>query len=106
MGEAQPGWERSIPREQPWGGCRACKHLQPGARCAAFPDLIPLVIFSGEVDHLAVRPGQVGDTVFEIAEQPSGLALRRIRNAAAHGEAWAVEAQAKVKAAAGSQRSR
>jgi hypothetical protein len=61
-------------------------------RCAAFPDRIPLAIFSGEVDHLVVRPGQIGDTVFEIAEQPSGLALRRIRGAAARGEDWAVRA--------------
>jgi hypothetical protein len=32
--------------------------------CAAYPDRIPLAIASGEVDHLVVRPGQVGDTVF------------------------------------------
>jgi hypothetical protein len=32
--------------------------------CVAFPDRIPIVIASGEVDHLVVRPGQVGDTVF------------------------------------------
>lgn len=32
--------------------------------CIAFPDRIPIAIASGEVDHLVVRPGQVGDTVF------------------------------------------
>jgi hypothetical protein len=32
--------------------------------CVAFPDRIPIVIASGEVDHLVVRPGQIGDTVF------------------------------------------
>ena len=96
MAERQPGWERSIPPDQSWGGCRACKHLRPGTRCAAFPDRIPLAVFSGEVDHLVVRPGQVGNTVFELAEQPSGLALRRIRGAAARGDAWAIEALANI----------
>ena len=85
------GWERSIPQERSWGGCRACTHLRPGSTCAAFPVRIPLAIFSGEVDHLVVRPGQVGDTVFEVAERPAGLALRRLRRAAARGEAWAVD---------------
>jgi len=33
--------------------------------CAAYPLRIPIVIASGEMDHLVVRPGQVGDTVFE-----------------------------------------
>ena len=33
--------------------------------CPAYPDRIPLVIVAGEIDHLVVRPGQVGDTVFE-----------------------------------------
>jgi hypothetical protein len=30
----------------------------------AFPHRIPVQIVSGEIDHLVVRPGQVGDTVF------------------------------------------
>jgi hypothetical protein len=72
----------------------------------AFPDRIPLAIFAGEVDHLVVRPGQVGDTVFELAEHPSDLALRRMRAAAARGEAWAVAALAKVAPAASGQGSR
>jgi hypothetical protein len=33
--------------------------------CAAYPTRIPIIIASGDVDHLVVRPGQVGDTVFE-----------------------------------------
>ena len=89
MDERQSGVERSVPANQAWGGCRACRHLQSGTRCIAFPDRIPLVIFSGEVDHLVPRPGQVGNTVFELAEEPSGLALRRIRAGLARGEPWA-----------------
>jgi hypothetical protein len=94
MTERRPTWERSIPRDQPWGGCWTCGHFRPGFRCAAFPDRIPLPIFSGEVDHLVVRPGQVGDTVFKVAERPTGLALRLLQGAAARGEGWAVDALA------------
>jgi hypothetical protein len=60
-----PNWERSVPRGQPWGNCRVCQHLRRDMSCIAFPERIPIVIASGEVDHLVVRPGQVGDTVFE-----------------------------------------
>jgi hypothetical protein len=56
-------WERSEGYED-WPGCRGCVHYQH-ARCRAYPDRIPLLILSGEVDHLVPRPGQVGDTVFE-----------------------------------------
>jgi hypothetical protein len=48
--------------------------------CAAYSQRIPLVIASGEVDHLVMRPGQVGDTVFEprVAEPgPDGVAPTR-----------------------------
>jgi hypothetical protein len=31
----------------------------------AYPKGIPLPIISGEVDHMVLRPGQVGDIVFE-----------------------------------------
>ena len=58
-------WNRSIPRSELWGGCRACVHFRKDTTCAAYPDGIPIVIASGDVDHLVVRPGQVGDTVFE-----------------------------------------
>ena len=58
-------WIRSIPRDQRWGGCRRCIHFRRDGTCAAYPAQIPIPIASGEVDHLVVRPGQVGDTVFE-----------------------------------------
>ena len=99
MGEASPNWKRTVPRGQSWGGCRVCKHVRPGMTCAAYPDRISLAIASGEVDHLVVRPGQVGETVFELVENPTGLALRFLRNAAARGEPWAIEALAKAEAA-------
>ena len=52
-------------------------HFRKDITCIAYPDRIPIMIASGEVDHLVVRPGQVGETVFEPlpvrepAEQPS-----------------------------------
>ena len=33
--------------------------------CIAYPEQIPIVIAPGAVDHLVLRPGQMGDTVFE-----------------------------------------
>jgi hypothetical protein len=32
--------------------------------CEAYPERIPIQIASGEVDHLVIRPGQVGEIVF------------------------------------------
>ncbi len=58
-------WKRSNPYTELWGGCRACVHLRKDITCIAFPERIPIMIASGEADHLVVRPGQVGDTVFE-----------------------------------------
>jgi hypothetical protein len=58
-------WKRSIPRDQRWGGCLRCIHDRRDGTCVAFPNQIPIVIASGEVDHLVIRPGQVGDTLFE-----------------------------------------
>jgi hypothetical protein len=55
-------WERSEGAED-WPGCRGCVHYNR-MRCVAYPDRIPLIIASGEVDHLVPRPGQVGETVF------------------------------------------
>ncbi len=65
MSGRRPNWERTVPRGQSWGSCADCMHLGPQMTCSAFPDRIPLAIVSGEVDHLVVRPGQVGDTIFE-----------------------------------------
>jgi hypothetical protein len=56
-------WEPSD-RFDEWQGCRACIHYDCG-RCVAYPKRIPLLILSGEVDHMVPRPWQVGDTVFE-----------------------------------------
>ncbi len=58
-------WVRSIPRDQRWGGCRRCVHFRGDGTCVAYSRQIPIPIASGDVDHLVVRPGQVGDTVFE-----------------------------------------
>lgn len=46
-----------------WPGCFWCGHYRRG-RCIAYPKAIPLDILSGEVDHMIVRPRQVGDTVY------------------------------------------
>ena len=81
--------ERSIPRGQSWGGCRVCKHFQPDMTCIAFPRRIPIAIASGELDHLVVRPGQVGEITWELGPNPTGLAARLIAAACARGEAWA-----------------
>ena len=56
-------WEPS-PRFDEWQGCRGCA-LYRRACCVAYPNGIPLMILSGEVDHMVPRPGQAGDTVFE-----------------------------------------
>ena len=66
--------------------------------CAAYPERIPISIASGEVDHLVVRPGQVGDIVFELTDNPTGLALKFLRHAATRGVPWAIEALAKHEA--------
>lgn len=58
-------WARSISENQRWGGCLACVHYRRDGTCVAYPHQIPIMIASGEIDHLVVRPGQVGNTVFE-----------------------------------------
>src|SRR3712207_3768602 len=74
-------WERSIPRTERWGGCRQCLHFRPDTTCAAYPHRIPIAIASGEVDHLVVRPGQVGDIVFaprptaRVEREPDAVSL-------------------------------
>ncbi len=41
--------------------CSSCKHWIPGLReCAAFPDGIPLVIWTGENDHRKAYRGDHG----------------------------------------------
>lgn len=65
-------WIRSIPMDRRWGGCLRCVHFRRDDTCIAYPRQIPIPIASGEVDHLVVRPGQVGDTVFEPRPVPVG----------------------------------
>ena len=95
MTSQEPDWDRSVPDDQNWGGCRACRHFRLDMTCAAYPARIPLIIADGQVDHLVVRPGQVGDTVFAVNEHPTGLALIRIRGAVKNGERWALDAVAR-----------
>ena len=55
-------WKRSENADR-WYGCFNCGHFR-GNRCVAYPERIPFLIASGQVDHSVPRPGQVGDTVF------------------------------------------
>ena len=59
-----PNWQRSVAPDERWGGCRLCQHLRGDMSSIAFPDRIPLTIVADEVDHMVVRPGRVGDTVY------------------------------------------
>lgn len=56
-------WEPS-PNADEFGGCRLCLHYQGKGRCTAFPTRIPLPIFAGDLDHMMVRPGQVGTDIY------------------------------------------
>src|SRR5215207_9567992 len=94
----QPSWKPSDLSGRVWGGCRLCRHFRPDFTCVAYPQRIPIIIASSEVDHLVVRPGQVGDTVFELNEQPTGLALRFLQHAASQGVPWAIDALTTVQA--------
>lgn len=58
-------WQKSPDFETKWLGCAHCEHQLGGATCKAYPAAIPLLIYSGDVDHLMSRPGQIGDWVFE-----------------------------------------
>ena len=68
-------WEPSEQFDD-WPGCRLCSHWR-GGRCAAYPERIPLAIIAGQVDHMVVRPGQVGDTVFELMDLDTWYRTRR-----------------------------
>src|SRR5262249_34373491 len=70
-------WERSEGFEE-WPGCRGCVHYNR-MRCVAYPDRIPLIIASGEVDHLVARPGQIGNTVFAPLDLQHWLQTRERR---------------------------
>jgi len=68
-------WEPSTWPDD-WLGCRDCIHFDR-VRCAAYPNRIPLIILSGEVDHLVPRPGQVGDIVLEEMDFQFGQTTRQ-----------------------------
>jgi hypothetical protein len=77
--DSRHNWQRSIPAEESWGGCRWCVHFRIDGTCVAYPERIPSMIEDGQVDHLVPRPGQVGETVFE--RSPDGMLVggRRFR---------------------------
>jgi hypothetical protein len=60
-------WEPSNQASE-FGGCRFCVHYQQGGQCVAFPTRIPLPIIASDIDHMVPRPGQVGETVFEMMD--------------------------------------
>jgi hypothetical protein len=72
-----PKSESSESKGQSWGSCFDCVHLGPQMTCPAFPQRIPIAIASGEIDHLTVHPGQVGDTVFEPIDKEVWRTTRR-----------------------------
>jgi hypothetical protein len=98
MVDRSPNWEGSLPRSQRWGGCNLCRHARPDNTCAPYPGGIPIIIGSGEVGHLVPRPGQVGDTVFELVSDPTPLQARLLRAAAKDGLPGAAEALAHAEA--------
>ena len=56
-------WEPSE-RYDEWDGCRFCLHWR-GGKCITYPNRIPLMLISGQSDHMVPRPAQVGSTLFE-----------------------------------------
>jgi len=51
-------WEPSA-RNEEWPGCRHCAHFRK-THCDAYPDRIPILFLSGEIDHMIPRPGDHG----------------------------------------------
>lgn len=55
--------------KQQWNSvlCLACKHFneQKYGACEAFPEGIPHVIISNEIDHFIMLEGQSNDLVYE-----------------------------------------
>lgn len=81
-----------------------CEHFRRDMTCTAFPSRIPIEIASGQFDHLAARPGQVGSTMFEVVRSPSPAQRLVIEDAAQRGTAWAPRALERLEAAGGSPR--
>ena len=54
--------------------CFNCVHFWLGvpAKCAAFPDGIPIQILKGEFDHTKKHPAQENEVVFEAEERGAG----------------------------------
>jgi hypothetical protein len=74
-------WDPSA-RADEFGGCRLCLHYQGQGRCTAFRRHIPLPIFAGDIDHMVVRPGQIGDDIFEPIDFEAWQATGERRQAA------------------------
>jgi hypothetical protein len=47
-------WEPSE-RYDEWDGCRFCLHWR-GGKCITYPNRIPLMLISGQSDHMVPRP--------------------------------------------------
>jgi hypothetical protein len=46
-------------------GCRGCRHYLVELTCSAFPEGIPLVIISGQIQHTEILPKQGNTIVYE-----------------------------------------
>jgi len=47
-------------------GCRGCRHYLGDLNCSAFPEGIPLIIVSGEIQHTEVLAKQKNTIVYEV----------------------------------------
>ena len=46
-------------------GCRGCRHYLGELDCSAFPEGIPMIILSGEIQHTEILPKQKNRIVYE-----------------------------------------
>lgn len=53
----RPPWEH-VP-------CMTCKNNLGGAKCLAYPELIPHEIFSGKIKHSSIRKDQKGKYIYK-----------------------------------------
>lgn len=70
--KAIDGWEPS-PDAKDFRGCNTCILLLETGGCRAYPTGMPIAIASGEVDHMQVRPGQVGNFIYESVPSASKI---------------------------------
>ena len=62
-----------------WAGCRNCIHYQKNGKCRAFPNGIPIMFASGDIEHNQVIVGQVGDFVYEENESSESLKVNVVK---------------------------